>query len=153
MITSSGPQTLDNAISTLVPAVLRVLRKMKRWAWDAITPRPYRRASDPRRASVAPVTTAMEATGRDFRDDDWYGDRLGAARFTECTFTGVDFSECTTSGAVFDQCTFHACQFSSSTHTSTAFVACDVRRSKFFDVTLDGCKLVGTVSPSASCGR
>jgi hypothetical protein len=28
---------LDNAISTLVPAVLRVLRKMKRCWWDAIT--------------------------------------------------------------------------------------------------------------------
>src|SRR5690349_14970782 len=34
---SSGPHTLDSAISTLVPAVLRVLRKMKRWRWDAIT--------------------------------------------------------------------------------------------------------------------
>ena len=87
----------------------------------------------------------MEARGREFRDEDWYGDRLGAARFTDCTFTGVDFTECTTSGAVFEQCTFHHCQFSSSTHTSTAFVACDVRRSKLFDVTLDGCKLVGTV--------
>ena len=38
-----------------------------------------------------------------------------------------------------------ACRLSSSTHTSTAFVACDLRRSKLFDVTLDGCKLVGTV--------
>ena len=37
VMTSSGPHTFDNAISTLVPAVLRVLRKMKRWACDAIT--------------------------------------------------------------------------------------------------------------------
>jgi hypothetical protein len=28
---------LESAISTLVPAVLRVFRKMKRWRWDAIT--------------------------------------------------------------------------------------------------------------------
>ena len=34
---SSGPHTFDSAISTLVPAVLRVLRKMKRCWWDAIT--------------------------------------------------------------------------------------------------------------------
>jgi uncharacterized protein YjbI with pentapeptide repeats len=46
---------------------------------------------------------------------------------------------------VFEECTFHGCRFNSSTHTATAFVACDVRRSSFFDATLDGCKLVGTV--------
>lgn len=32
-----------------------------------------------------------------------------------------------------------------SEHTSTAFVGCDIRRSSWFDVTLDGCKLTGTV--------
>ena len=85
------------------------------------------------------------AEGRQFKDDDWYAEDLGAARFVDCTFTGVDFGEATTSGASFERCTFHNCSFGSSVHTSTAFVTCDIRRSKFFDATLDGCKLVGTV--------
>jgi uncharacterized protein YjbI with pentapeptide repeats len=85
------------------------------------------------------------AEGRQFKDDDWYGEDLGAARFVDCVFTGVDLGETTTSGAVFERCTFHNCSFGASVHTSTAFVACDVRRSRFFDATLDGCKLVGTV--------
>ena len=85
------------------------------------------------------------AEGRHFRDEDWYGEELGAARFTECTFTGVDLSEASTSGAVFDRCTFHSCRFNSSTHRATAFVACDVRRGNFFDATFEGCKLAGTV--------
>ena len=70
---------------------------------------------------------------------------LGAARFTDCTFSDVDLSECTTSGAVFEGAPSTDCRLSSSTHTSTAFVACDLRRTKLFDVTFDGCKLVGTV--------
>lgn len=90
-------------------------------------------------------TEPMNASARDFRDEDWYGEPLGAARFRGCTFTGVDFSEASTAGAVFEECTFHNCRFNSSTHTATAFVACDVRRTSFFDATLDGCKLSGTV--------
>ena len=82
-------------------------------------------------------------TAPHFRGDDWYGDDLGAARFVECTFTDVDLSEATTSGAIFERCTFHGGRFNASTHTATAFVGCDFRRTSFFDATLDGCKLVG----------
>ena len=39
-----------------------------------------------------------EAVGRAFRDEEWYGDDLGSARFVDCTFTDVDLSETTTSG-------------------------------------------------------
>lgn len=91
------------------------------------------------------MSEPLTAEGREFRDEDWYGDALGAARFTDCTFTGVDLSEASTAGAMFDRCTFHTCRFNSSAHVASAFVACDVRRSNFFDATLEGCKLVGTV--------
>ena len=37
VITSSGPQIRDRAISTLVPAVLRVFMKTKPCSWETIT--------------------------------------------------------------------------------------------------------------------
>ena len=37
VITSSAPQTRDSAISTLVPAVLRVFMKTKPCSWETIT--------------------------------------------------------------------------------------------------------------------
>ena len=73
--------------------------------------------------------TPLHAEGREFTDEDWYGDHLGAARFVDCTFTRVDFGEATTSGATFEGCTFHNCSFGSSVHISSAFVGCDIRRS------------------------
>jgi len=85
------------------------------------------------------------SVGRHYRDDDWYGEDLGAARFERCTFTDVDLSEVSTGGAVFDQCTFHGGRFNASTHLSSAFVACDFRRTSFFDATFEGCKMLGSV--------
>ena len=38
-------------------------------------------------------STARPRKAIHFRGDDWYGEELGAARFTDCTFTDVDFSE------------------------------------------------------------
>jgi uncharacterized protein YjbI with pentapeptide repeats len=93
---------------------------------------------------VAAVTEPQTAAGVHFRGEDWYGDDLGAARFTDCTFTDVDLSEATTSGATFERCTFHGGRFNAPVHPATAFVAGDFRRASFFDATLDGCKLVGT---------
>ena len=46
---------------------------------------------------------------------------------------------------MFRECTFHNCRFNASTHVSSAFVAGDFRRCNLFDVTLDGCKLDGSV--------
>ena len=89
------------------------------------------------------MSEAMRA--QDLRGLDWYADDLGARSFVECTFTDVDLSETTSRGAMFDRCVFHNCRFNSSTHTSTAFVACEFRRTNFFDATLDGCKLAGSV--------
>ena len=86
-----------------------------------------------------------EAIGQEYRDEDWYGDDLGAIRFVDCTFTDVDLSEVRTSGALFESCTFHGGRFNASVHRSTAFVACDFRRVSFFDATLEGCKLIGSV--------
>ena len=89
--------------------------------------------------------TAAE-TARHFRGDDWYGDDLGAARFVDCTFTDVDLREATTSGR--DVRAVHLPRRSLQRlelHTATAFVGCDFRRTSFFDATLDGCKLVGSV--------
>lgn len=80
-----------------------------------------------------------------FRDADWYGDDLGNNRYTRCSFTGVDLTETRSRGAVFEDCSFSNCKFNVSEHVSTAFVGCDIRRSSFFDATLDGCKLTGTV--------
>ena len=139
---SSGPHTWDNAISTLVPAVLRVLRKMKRCWWDAITGTTL---SVTLADTVDAVTVPRAADGQHFVREDWYGDDLGAAHFVECTFTDVDLSETTTSGATFERCTFHGGRFNASVHTATAFVGCDFRRTSFFDATFDGCKLVGSV--------
>ena len=86
---------------------------------------------------------AMRASGR-FRDEDWYGEDLGAVRFVDCTFTNLDLSEVTTAGAHFESCTFHGGRFNASTHRSSAFVACDFRRVSFFDATFEGCKLLGS---------
>ena len=83
--------------------------------------------------------------GEDFRGLDWYGDDLGARSFVDGTFTDVDLSETTSRGATFERCVFHNCRFNASTHTSTAFVACEFRRTNFFDAILDGCKLAGSV--------
>ena len=141
---SSGPHTLDNAISTLVPAVLRVLRKMKRCWWDAITGMTLSVGAGSRirwRRDRPPDSQH----GAHFRSEDWYGDDLGAARFVECTFTDVDLSEATHRRA---RCSSGAPSTAGvstrRSHTATAFVGCDFRRTSFFDATLDGCKLVGT---------
>ena len=44
---------------------------------------------------------SLDQHGIEFRDEDWYGDDLGAAVFTDCTLTEVDFSEAQTRGARF----------------------------------------------------
>ncbi|MEO7844904.1 MAG: pentapeptide repeat-containing protein, partial [Nocardioides sp.] len=92
-----------------------------------------------------PEPSPYAGEGRDYRDEDWYAEDLGAAVFVGCTFTEVDLTEATTSGARFESCTFHRCRFNSSTHQTSAFVACDFRRCSFFDATFDGCKLTGSV--------
>ncbi|MGZ4622070.1 MAG: pentapeptide repeat-containing protein, partial [Blastococcus sp.] len=74
----------------------------------------------------------LSATGAHFREEDWYAEDLGAARFVECTFTDVDLSEATSAGALFERCTFHGGRLNSSVHRSSAFVACDFRRTSFF---------------------
>ena len=64
VITSSGPQTRDRAISTLVPAVLRVLRKTKRCSWETITGPNRRLPSDEQRDErhiVVLVTGSMRS--------------------------------------------------------------------------------------------
>ncbi len=61
------------------------------------------------------------------RDEDWYGEDLGAAHHTGVTFTDVDLTEATTSGATFEGCTFHNCRFNCTTHDGSAFVGCEFR--------------------------
>ena len=51
-----------------------------------------------------------------FRDEDWYGDHLGSARFVDCTFTDVDLTQVTTAGSTFEGCTFHGGRFNASVH-------------------------------------
>ena len=68
------------------------------------------------------------AEGESIRDEDWYGEEIGAVRFVDCVFTDVDLTEATTSGTTFEGCTFHTCRFNASTHRATAFVGCDFRR-------------------------
>ena len=85
------------------------------------------------------------AEHRSFRDDDWYGEELGAVRFADCVFTDVDLTEVTSRGTTFEGCTFHSCKLNASTHHATAFVGCDFRRCSFFTATLDGCKVTGSV--------
>ena len=80
-----------------------------------------------------------------FSGEDWYGEELVDRVFEEATFSDVDLTEATTRGVVFDRCTFHNCRFNASTHVSTAFIAADFRRCNFFDATLEGCKLDGSV--------
>jgi uncharacterized protein YjbI with pentapeptide repeats len=70
-----------------------------------------------------------------FRDEDWYGDALGAVRHVGATFLDVDLTEATTSGAHFEECVFRSCRFNASTHTSSAFVACTFETTSFFDAT------------------
>jgi uncharacterized protein YjbI with pentapeptide repeats len=82
---------------------------------------------------------------RTFRGEDWYGEELVDAVFERCTFSDVDLTEATTRGVMFRECIFHNCRFNASTHVSTAFVAGDLRRCNLFDVTLEGCKLDGSV--------
>ena len=84
-------------------------------------------------------------SSRSYRGEDWYGDELAGVVFEHCTFSDVDLTEATTRGAMFRECTFHNCRFNASTHVSSAFVAGDFRRCNLFDVTLDGCKLDGSV--------
>jgi uncharacterized protein YjbI with pentapeptide repeats len=84
------------------------------------------------------------AQSQTFRNDDWYGEVLGAVRFVDCVFIDVDLSESMTVGATFEGCTFHGVRFNGSTHRTTAFVACEFRRCSLFTATLDGCKLTGS---------
>ena len=50
------------------------------------------------------------AEGERIRDEDWYGEEIGAVRFVDCVFTDVDLTEATTSGTTFEGCTFHTCR-------------------------------------------
>ena len=86
-----------------------------------------------------------DVEGQVFRDEDWYGEELDGRRFVRCSFTDVDLTESRSRGAVFEDCSFSNCKLNASVHTNTAFVGCDFRRTSFFDVTLDGCKLAGSV--------
>jgi uncharacterized protein YjbI with pentapeptide repeats len=86
-----------------------------------------------------------ESSGHSYRGEDWYGEELVDRVYEEVTFSDVDLTEATTRGVVFDRCLFHNCRFNASTHVSTAFIAADFRRCSFFDATLEGCKLDGSV--------
>ena len=83
--------------------------------------------------------------GEAFRDEGWYARDLVGAGFTDCTFVDVDLTESSSTGAVFTSCVFRNCRFNASTHRGSAFVGCEFSRTSFFDATLDGCKLDGSV--------
>ena len=80
----------------------------------------------------------------EYRDEDWYGEDLGDQVFERCLFVGVDLTEVTTRGARFTECRFHNCRLNASQHVSSAFVACEFRRSNLFDATFDDCRMSGS---------
>ena len=91
------------------------------------------------------MTDLSAHQGQRFVDEDWYGRELIGETFVDCVFRDVDLTEAVTRGCTFERCEFGSCRFNASAHHTTAFVGSTFRRTSFFDATLDGCKLTGSV--------
>ena len=97
---------------------------------------------------------ATEAVvGIAFRDEDWYGDHPGSARFVDCTFTDIDLTQVTTAGSTFEAARSTVAGSTPRSTGFSAFVACDFRRVTFFDAVFDGRVRTGRRSPTARCDR
>jgi uncharacterized protein YjbI with pentapeptide repeats len=98
-----------------------------------------------RGCQACPMTDDATWIDEEFLDEDWYGRDLSGETYRGCTFREVDLTEAESRGAFFESCEFDNCRLNASTHTDTAFVACQLRRTSLFGATLDGCKLTGTM--------
>ncbi|MEV0732758.1 pentapeptide repeat-containing protein [Polymorphospora sp. NPDC050346] len=88
--------------------------------------------------------------GREFADEDWYGEDMVDRVYSGCTFRRVDLTEATTRRVTFTGCTFANVRFNASRHHDTALVRCVIERSELFDAEFTGCKLTG--STITDCG-
>ncbi len=95
----------------------------------------------------------------EYHGEDWYAEDLGDQVWERCVFVDIDLTEVRTRGARFSECRFDNCRLNASQHVSSAFVACEFRRSNLFDTTFEDCQMSGSIvrrlhrcGPSPSAG-